>query len=253
MFFVLSKILGLLTDPLVIVILILVFSVIFKKARKIFLTTGFVLLLFFSNPFLINQLIKKWEAPYIPMQTLQKKYTYGIVLTGMINYETSTSRVNFLRSSDRIWQTVQLYKKGFIKKILISGGSVGLIYEDTIESSYLKHFLIDIGIPGNDIITEEQSRNTYENALYSCLFLQNNSIPSSECLLITSAIHMRRAAGCFTKQGYNIDTFATDHYSTDSGNWFISGILPNINAVWEWNSLIHELLGYAMYRFSNYL
>jgi uncharacterized SAM-binding protein YcdF (DUF218 family) len=253
MFFLLSKVLGILTDPLVIIFFFLILGVVFKRFRKRCTIIGFALLLFFSNPFIINQLLRKWEIPYSPIETITKKYTYGIVLTGMINFEPATKRVNFLRSSDRIWQTLKLYKNGSIEKILITGGAFGLLVEDTIESAYLKHYLVKIGIPANDIITEEKSRNTYENALYTCRLLKNYSVPPEKCLLITSAIHTRRAKGCFAKQGYTIDTFAVDHYSSVSGNWVTTKVLPGIDAVWKWNSLIHEILGYSMYWISNYL
>jgi uncharacterized SAM-binding protein YcdF (DUF218 family) len=171
----------------------------------------------------------------------------------MLNYHYETGNVNFLRSSDRIWQAVNLYEKGKIEQLFISGGAVGLIYRDTVESAYLRKYLIEIGIPGSDIRIEEQSRNTYENALYTCQELKRDSILPENCLLITSAIHIRRASACFAKQGYVVDQYPVDHYSEKPDNILMGYLIPSVNAIWQWTALLHEWLGYFSYKISGYL
>ena len=64
------------------------------------------------------------------------------------------------------------------------------------ESEWTYNFLLNMGIDSNRIIIEPYSRNTMENASYTAKIIKNNQEKS---LLITSAIHMRRAKMCFTK------------------------------------------------------
>ena len=51
-----------------------------------------------------------------------------------------------------------------------------------------------------DILIENDSRNTYENAVNSAKML-NTSYPNGRLLLVTSAFHMRRSLACFRKTG----------------------------------------------------
>ncbi len=53
-----------------------------------------------------------------------KPHDLGIVLTGAtIPNRLPNDRIYFARGADRVTHTVQLYKLGLLKKILISGGN----------------------------------------------------------------------------------------------------------------------------------
>ncbi len=253
MFFILSKIIGLLINP-VIWILALLFLGLFAKNTKLkrkFYLSSIILLLVFSNSFILNEVLLKWELNSVKNSELQESYDYGIVLSGMIWYDSETERINFLQSSDRIWQAVRLYNEGKIKKILISGGAAGFFEKDTIESVLLKQFLLKIGIESNDILTEEQSRNTRENAVFTYELLQNH--PHKKLLLITSASHMRRARRCFEKVGLQCDIFPTDHYSGSRKYNFDHLFVPNARTLFNWNAFIHEIFGVVSYKFLGYI
>lgn len=55
------------------------------------------------------------------------------------------------------------------------------------------------GVPGRQLLVEGDSENTRENARDSALLLRSRGI--DDVLLVTSSIHMRRAAAAFRKQG----------------------------------------------------
>jgi uncharacterized SAM-binding protein YcdF (DUF218 family) len=103
-----------------------------------------------------------------------------------------------------------LYKLGKIKKILISGGSGSLLYPDESESEDLYDFCMIAGVRKKDILLENQSRNTHENAIYSLKIIEEENI-EGKVLLITSAFHMRRSIGCFKKEKIQFDSFSTDN------------------------------------------
>lgn len=61
------------------------------------------------------------------------------------------------------------------------------------------------------ITMERRSRNTFENAAYSQELIKPNS--NQRWLLVTSAIHMPRAIGCFRKVGFVVDAHPTQFTS----------------------------------------
>jgi len=253
MFYILSKVLGIFINPIIWIlgVLIVGFFAKQKKLKRRLFLTGIILTLIFSNSFILNEFLHTWELNAVPVTELKQKYEYGIVLGGMVWFDSETKRINFLQSSDRIWQTVRLYKLGYLEKILISGGAANFFQEDTVESVLLKNFLIDIGIPAVDIITEEMSRNTHENAVYTAEIIKN--VPHENILLITSAMHMRRAQKCFTKIGLPCDIYPTDHYTGARRFTFDQMFIPNARTLFNWNAFIHELFGMASYKISGYI
>jgi uncharacterized SAM-binding protein YcdF (DUF218 family) len=253
MFYILSKIVGFFINPIIWILGLLVAAVFLKKAKhkQTFLIVSAVLLYFFSNRFILNEVLVHWENHTESITLDTGTYDYGIVLGGMVWYDKSTGTMNFLQSSDRIWQTVRLYKEQKIKKIIISGGSADFFGQDTIESVLLKNFLVKIGLPANDILTEENSRNTHENALFTQQIL--SSEPNARLLLITSAIHMRRAKKCFEKVGLSCDNYATDFYSGNRKYNVSEILIPNPQTLFNWDAFIHELFGMASYKIARYI
>lgn len=60
----------------------------------------------------------------------------------------------------------ELWKRGLFKKLVLSGGGV-IKGGAQKESLYLKHLLIEKGIPEHIILTEEQSKNTGDNVKFA--------------------------------------------------------------------------------------
>ena len=67
-------------------------------------------------------------------------------------------------------------------------------------------------------------------------------------LLITSAGHMKRAKFCFNKNNFNIDCYPTDITNSDITLTVDDLFIPNIDALVKWEDLIHEWIGYIVYR-----
>lgn len=251
MFFILSKITGLLLSPIVWIVVLLFLSIFTKKQtrRKKFKIIALVLLLFFSNSFIFNEIIGLYEKRYENTFKLNKKYDYGIVLSGMVTYNFATKQINFQNSSDRIWQAVKLYKNNNIDKILITGGAANIFARDTAESVLLRDFLINIGIPAESVVIETQSRNTYQNAIYTAKITGTNKT----LLLITSAIHMGRSQLCFKKAGLNCHIYSTDFYSTPRRYNIDNLIVPSSSTLFNWTALIHEIFGLFTYKIMGYI
>jgi len=255
MFFFLSKTLSYLIRPLVIICACLLLSWLVRSERwkkRLFLA-GTLLLLFFSNEFIVNEAMHAWEVQVTPFTELQRKYEYGILLCGVVKSEVGPKdRVYVGSAADRINHTLQLYKMGYIKKVLISGGSGRLIDIGEREADELSSLLQLMGVPVEDILIENNSRNTHESAIEVKKLLEEKSSPD-QCLLITSANHMRRSVACFAKAGWPMDTFSTDFLSHYRKFSFDVLFIPKIEALSSWNVLIKEWTGYTIYWIMGYI
>jgi len=252
MFFVLSKIIYWCIMPLSLITLCLVTSLLIKhrKAKKILFITGTALLLFFSNPFLATLAMNSWEPKPKLYQELDKTYTYGILLAGVtIPDRPPYDRIQFSKGADRVAHAIELYRLGKITKVLISGGSGTLTFKGKSECEMIKTFAINAGVKDKDIITDDQSRNTRENAIHSAKLIKE----SDTNLLITSAFHMYRASGCFEALGIKFDTFPTDYYGGVLRWSPGSAIVPNFFAIEIWSKLIKEWFGIMAYKVAGYI
>jgi len=254
MFFILSKTFGYLARPLVVIVLLFLSSLVIRSKvwkRRLFFT-ALASLLFCSNEFISNEVMRLWELPPTPFSEIRKTYEVGILLTGVTKSNFSPNdRVYFQRSSDRVTHTLQLYTLGHIKKILISGGS-GTILERNKEADDLSLVLQMMGVPKEDLLIENQSDNTYQSAVAVKKMIENMYSPT-ECLLITSGYHMRRSRACFKKAGYDVDTFTVDFLSSTRSFTPDALLIPKIESLFVWQALTKEWAGMLAYKMAGYI
>ncbi|OFX50271.1 MAG: hypothetical protein A2046_12175 [Bacteroidetes bacterium GWA2_30_7] len=251
MFFYLSKILLFLITPITWILGLLIYSIFtknIKRKKRGFIIT-LVLFLVFTNSFIVDEVFRFWEIKALNTDSITVQYDYGIVLGGVSWYDKQFDRIGVIRSFDRVYQAVELYKLGKIKKIFLSGGSGSIVDADYNEAAVIKSHLIIIGIPSEDIEYEDISRNTRENAIESQKIIPD----SSSCLLITSAFHMRRAKGCFENVGFKVTPYVVDRYSGDRRYIIDHLIVPNVDALSNWTLIMHEISGYVVYFVMGYL
>lgn len=248
MFFILSKILSFLTQPSFWILLSFFLFITLRKRKigKKVLVFAISLLILFTNPFLSTISFKAWEIEPTPLVIL-KNHDIAVVFSGMtISDKKPYDRIYFNKAADRIMMAVHLYKIGKVKKILISGGTGKLVGEAKKEAETLKDFLLMLDIPEEDIIQEKKADNTYQNALYT-KELVDNKYKGASVLLITSAFHMRRSLGCCNKVNLECTPFAVDYHTISEINSFDDIFIPSSAALYNWDILFHELVGYLMY------
>lgn len=255
MFFILSKALLFILSPFTWFILSIACAFFWKKEiwKKRFKWLAIILFFFFTNTFIFSEFCRLWEVHGVKTTSL-KTYDAGIVLTGMSEYNSDIDLLSIRRGADRIWQALNLYHKGKIKKIIITGDSGYITDRGLHEAKQMKQILVAWGIPEGDIITEEVSLNTYENALETKKLINRSYPHLKDFLLITSGTHMRRAKGCFTKVGLQCDTYSTDLFtgSKRSYHWD-QYIIPNVSNFGNWNILTKEWFGFMTYDVVGYI
>jgi len=242
--------------PLTIIMILIILGAIKfqKKWGKKLLWLGIALLIFFTNPFTANRALLAWEPAYKEFDEVQN-HEIGIVLTGVTNLsKTAYDRTFFNKGADRITHALQLYRLGKIKKILITGGQGLNPVNPQSEAELLQRFLEMTGVPSKDILIEDQSKNTAQNAQFTRKFLEQKGIDTSQdFLLITSAFHMYRAKGCFEKVGLQTKTFPTDYYSYDPKYDVPALFFPSADALTFWHKLVKEWIGITVYKLVGYI
>jgi uncharacterized SAM-binding protein YcdF (DUF218 family) len=255
MLFFLSKTLTYLVMPLTIIMLLFLFSAIVRHAvwKRRLMVGGLLLFFIFTNDFVANELMKAWEVETRSYGSM-RKYKLGIVLTGtVIPQLVPDDRVYFNRGADRVVHTVQLYKLGLIERILVSGGSGRLIDIGEREADKFKEAMMLMGVPDSAILLENQTRNTHESAVEVNKILKEAGLRRNDCLLITSAFHMRRSLACYEKVGLPMDTFTTDFYAHNGTYYLDAFLLPKIDALIIWHKLMREWVGFLAYWMAGYV
>lgn len=247
MFFILSKILFFLLIPFWwIVILLLVRAVIRSpKWKKILGVTAILIGILFTNPYLYRTANLAWQPTPVDLPT-NKTYEAGILLGGLAGYDKN-DRGYFGSSADRFIQSANLYHQGIIKKIIVSGGTGTIRQKEPAEAIYLRSQLIANGVKQEDIIMENRSRNTYENAIYSKVLADSLHL-QPPFVLITSAQHMKRSINVFNKADFKTIPFPCDYKTIPVRETFENTILPEISLLSEWSYFIKEIVGLYVYR-----
>ncbi len=245
MFFIASKLLSFLIKPIIWVFILLMGALIFKARRRKLIIYAISIFWVLSNEFLVDRAAIVWETPPTSISSLTYNYKYGIVLGGYSSYNNAIEHIDFNDSGDRLISAIELYKLGKIEKIIISGGNGELINKGMKESEWTKKILINMGIESKDILLENSSRNTMENAQNTAMLVKRDI--SQKLLLITSAKHMKRAKFCFNKNNFTIDCYPTDCTIPDITLSFDYLFIPNTDSLEKWESLLHEWIGYIVY------
>ncbi len=223
-----------------------------ERKRKWWIA-AFLVLIIFSNPFLANEVMKCWELRPVNSQTITEPYDVGILLGGSLrSYDQEFGRPVYSQSVDRLLQTIALYKSGKVKKILLSGGSGSMTRPEEKESEIILKVLTQTGIPEADIIIENTSRNTFENAVYTAEILKK-LYPGGTFLLITSSFHMRRSYACFEKTGLKTKMFPVDPRAHSHVYTPENSVFPHAGALLIWDALIHEWMGIVTYKVAGYI
>jgi uncharacterized SAM-binding protein YcdF (DUF218 family) len=248
MFFFLSKLLNFFISPfnwlLVFVLITLFTKDQQRKRRRIFFCFGWFLL--FSNPYLIHKLSLNWQAKQ-KLMAANEQYQVGILLAGFVSFEFKSKQGFYGGASDRYIQAVRLYKLGHIKKILIAGGSGSVLRQQYKEADFVKEELLVMGVAKDDILSDNQSRNTYENAVYSKKLLDSLQL-KGPYLLITSAMHMKRSKQVFAKVGLNTIAYPCNFTSINNPQLFWESVIPSHHAFQGWDNYLKEVVGLLVYK-----
>lgn len=255
MFFWLSKIFWLVFSPMTLLGLIFLLGLVltfFQKSRKqglwIFGAGAAIYIIMALTPLGHNALaLLEKNAAVISYTELKMKNPQAVVLLGgclnPIGAEQINQQTSYMNGScERIVEAIYLKKKLGVP-LVYSGGTGELNNREFTESESAKIFFSKMAI-SEDLLYEDQSRNTYENAI-NLQTVNNLDKNAGPVILVTSASHMPRASRVFCHAGWDIYPYSVD-YQTDRELY----ILPNISSysnLIKFNTAFKEYIGLIAY------
>ncbi len=264
LFFISSKIVQFLIEPLNLLFLIGVFALLFQVLRKPIVTKRLLMLSvigFFTIGYapipesltrILEDAIQKESITDLPGEQIAGI----IILGGGIKGEDiaiDRGEVSINSSAERVTKAFELIRRYPDKPFIFSGFSGRVTPRGMSEADAFKQLIYEQGlaqITKDTAFYENQSRNTYENAVFSRKIIENlNGIHPSDAnkpwLLITSASHMYRSVKIFQKQGIQIIPVPVDYQTADTLQWREFDLTEG---AFLWNKLLHEYIGIVAYR-----
>jgi uncharacterized SAM-binding protein YcdF (DUF218 family) len=138
----------------------------------------------------------------------------------------------------------ELYRRGDPCVVVVSGGKVDPTEPGLPSAQLMRSFLIECGVRESDVVVEDRSRTTYENAVESGRILREIGI--SKIAVVTDATHLPRSERCFRTQGFEVVPCGC-YYRATRFDWRVFDFLPSAGAATEMQDLFHEWLGMIWY------
>jgi uncharacterized SAM-binding protein YcdF (DUF218 family) len=167
-----------------------------------------------------------------------------IVLGGSINPILSAARHQpiLTDSAERLFAFVDLARRYPAARLIFTGGSASVVDTADREADVARTVLAGLGFDVGRVVFERDSRNTYENALFSQRAMAPR--PGERWVLITSAYHMPRAVGCFRALGWDVIAYPVDYGTRPDGDPPSFSLLAGLDGV-HW--ALREWIGLAFY------
>ncbi len=136
----------------------------------------------------------------------------------------------------------RLYREGLSPLVIISGG------DPTAGSSpqsadFMAQFATELGIPRSAILLEKKSDNTHSSAVQVSVLCRGLGI--ERVLLVTDAVHMRRAVATFKAQHLSVSPVPADP-------WALGWETPLIR-LRKFGGALHEYGGLLYYRWKGWI
>lgn len=130
--------------------------------------------------------------------------------------------------------------------LVFSGGDPEVFGRSTTEAAVTRQLFKQLGLAAERLRYEDRSRNTHENAIYSWALVK--PAPSQHWLLVTSAVDMPRAVGCFRAVGWPVIPYPADYHAARAT--LFPGLRTGFMTV-DWT--MHEWIGLVYYRLRGWI
>ncbi|MCV6611138.1 MAG: YdcF family protein, partial [Amphritea sp.] len=214
LFFWLSKAFWVVANPGNLLIFILIFALLVRWRVLTALTVSMLLVLVFYP--LGNLLLQPLESRFAGPEQMPQEIAGIIVLGGAEDPELSAywETPQFNSSADRPMSVLSLIRLYPDAPVIVTGGSGSVLRPDFRGADVVRSWMAGQGLEDR-LIYERDSRNTFENAIYSADVLPEGADIADQkgWLLVTSAFHMPRSISIYRKQGWQVIPYPVDYRS----------------------------------------
>ncbi len=254
MFFLASKTIGVLITPHYLAVVLLGLALILyllhraPRLRRWLVIVTVLELWILGTGVVSNLLLYPLESRYRRPERLEPPAAI-VVLTGMTDNSRKAPVTEFTEGADRFIEGVRLAYQYPRARLLISGGSSEISDTAYREAVFLGLRAQELGVPSSRLLIDREARNTRENAVYTDRMLRAAGV-HGEVLLVTSAMHMPRAMGCFKKVGRAVVPWPVDYQRS---GWWGTAWLPKPWSLGKSDQALHEYVGLLFYKLAGYI
>lgn len=165
-----------------------------------------------------------------------------VLAGGMSGTPASSDEVASLQlaSVRRVIEGVRLAATAPEATLILAGGGGGTVRE----ADLMARLATALGLPPARLLLERESRTTAEGARNVARLLAERGVPGP-VRLVTSAMHLPRAAASFRRQGIEVCPVPVDRRAVrpDASE----ALIPQITALEKSTAAWHEAVGYVVY------
>jgi uncharacterized SAM-binding protein YcdF (DUF218 family) len=136
------------------------------------------------------------------------------------------------RTLDRLVQGLRLHRQGAAPLLVVSGRGSRIP-----EAESMRALAVELGVPAAEVLVEARSRTTAENAREVRRLLPR----AQRIVLVTSALHLRRATLHFRRAGFTVTPVPADYLSP--AGFGVTQLWPRSDALAASGVAIHEWVG----------
>lgn len=260
----LSKFLPLFLYPAGLITLLILLTLLFWKKRRLsltFLIIALVVLLVAGNKYTATAFARTLEWRYPPLAEGTNADVIVVLGGGTEPDVSPRSMVEVNAAADRVLYGFKLYQQQAAPLLLLSGGDIDFINDSpSTPADDMATLMEMLGIPREDMIVQNASLNTQQDAEFSCKIIKDRGY--SRVILVTSAFHMPRSVALFEAQGCPVLPAPVD-FSITEDSWqslthpnpaeFILDLLPSYSHISTVTKTLKEYFGMWYYQLAGIL
>jgi len=216
------------------------------RLRLLWVTVPLVVMAVVSTPCAAYLALGSLQWRYPPSHDMPQGVETIVVLAGYMRLPDGVRQRTELADDTlgRCLHAADLYHQAKPCFVVLSGGKIDPSRAGPTLAEAMRDFMIEQGVDPSDLLLENRSRSTYENALETGKLLHQRGI--EKVVLVTSASHLQRAERCFRAQGLDVVPSGC-RYRATRFQWSLSWFLPDPGAAENVQAAAHEWLGLFWY------
>lgn len=219
-----------------------------KRKTTCLLALSALLFLVLTGSGILTQLaLKDLQVYSATLPQWQERNLIIVLGSGTVQKPGSKQLSSQVMGASRLMAAAQLYlnckKSSENCTVLTTGGDPQ--QRGMPEASVMEQELQSLGVPIADIVKEDKSHNTFQNAKFTNKVLESRA--EEKVILVTSGIHLKRALLYFSHFKIQARGYPSDHLQAQLS------FFPSAQNISFLEMALHEYLGTLRYDYYNFM